>query len=80
MRSKTAVNNPNDGGGGLRPALPTESVLPLDWAAVRRAVRCQRDQRDRDDIIEWKQEGQCLYVDDRCAWFIAEQKAERETE
>ena len=66
---------------GVVPATSSnETGITLDWAAIRKAVRCQRDRRDRDDITEWKQEGQCLFVEDRLPWLIAEQEAEGDAE
>ncbi len=53
----------------------------MDWAAIRRAVRCgvgrcNVDPEDRYDIIEWKKPGGFLYVEDRLPWLIAEHEAE----
>ena len=60
---------------GAAPVVPSvRTVLTLDWAAVRKAVRCQRDQRDRDDVIEYKRPGECLFVEDRLPWLIAEEE------
>ena len=62
---------------GAAPAVPsTKARTTVDWTAVRRVVRCQRDRRDRDDIIEWKQPGECLYVEDRLPWLMREHEAE----
>lgn len=69
-----------DDGGGLQSALPSiKTGASVDWASIRRAVRCQRckvDPEDRYDIIEWKKSRGFLHVEDRLPWLIAEHEAE----
>ena len=70
------MSNPNDG-EAVVPAAPSASSVPvLNWTAVRKAVRCQRDRRDRDDIIEYKRPGECLFVEERLPWLVVEHEAE----
>ena len=75
MKATSRYTIEGEGAASAAPSVKTRATL--NWTAVRKTVRCQRD---HDEITEWKQEGQCLFVEDRLPWLIAEHAAEEDAE